>query len=173
MRTSLALVFLFLAVATPPARGQEMLPGRANAVFLELFGNGGLFSLNYERMIVQSVALRGGIANWAVQDTERTTVTTIPLTVSKLFGAGDRGFEVGGGLVLGKKTEEERDWASGGWVSPESSGIVNLTGILGYRWVWPSGWMFRVGLTPILTLSGDYPDDGLTPSGGLSFGRVF
>jgi hypothetical protein len=144
-----------------------------NAVFLEVFGNGGAFSLNYQRLVSEAVAIRAGVANWSTQDFEKTTVTTIPLTVSYLFDASGGGVEVGGGLTLGSKKEEERPLFGGDWLTTSTQTVVDLTGILGYRWVRPGGWMFRVAFTPFIAFSGDYPDSGFSPSAGLSVGRVF
>jgi hypothetical protein len=44
---------------------------------------------------------------------------------------------------------------------------------MGYRWVTPNGWLFRLAFTPFLALSGDYPEEGFFPSGGFSIGHIF
>jgi len=89
---------------------------------------------------------------------------------------------VGGGLLLGRAretlllsraTETESDLGFGGSPDSESTTIIDLTGIAGYRWVSQGGWMLRLTFTPFLALSGDYPDSGFMPSGGPSFGYVF
>jgi hypothetical protein len=158
---------------TLQARAQGDQQQKLNAVYLEVLGNGGAFSLNYERMVTPAVGVRAGVANWSTQDSEKTTVTTVPLTVSYVFDGRFAGMEVGGGLTLGSKKEEERPYHGGAWLTTESQTIVDLAAILGYRWVRPSGWLFRVAFTPFLALSGDYPDSGFFPSVGLTVGRVF
>jgi hypothetical protein len=154
-------------------RTSEGTSPRSNAIFLEVLGNGGAFSLNFERMVSDGVAVRAGVANWSTQDFGKTSVTTVPLTVSHLPRGSAGGLEVGGGFTLGSKKEEVRPLSGGDWLTTDSQTIVDLTGILGYRWVRPSGWMFRVTFTPFIPLSGDYPDSGFFPSAGLTVGRVF
>ncbi len=39
-----------------------------NNAYLEVLGNGGLYSLNYERIVVEHFALRVGFASWKSQD---------------------------------------------------------------------------------------------------------
>jgi hypothetical protein len=76
------------------ARVADSPSPRPNAVFLEIFGNGGALFFNYERIVSQGIGVRVGVANWSAQDFEKTTVTTVPLTLSYLFGA-----RVGGGVL--------------------------------------------------------------------------
>jgi hypothetical protein len=120
---------LSLAILTgsslQPLAAQEAPSPRANAIYLEVLGNGGLFSLNYERLVSTKVTLRVGVANWTIQDEDKKTVTTVPLTVANLPSGGGRGWELGGGLVLGKKEEAEVDLASGGWQASESTAVMD------------------------------------------------
>jgi hypothetical protein len=173
MRVALALI-LFLGVGpTSRAQAQDTTTVGANAGYVEVLGNGGLFSVNYERMLSETLGVRVGVSNWMIQDRRRKTVTTFPLTVTILPGGWNGGLELGGGLVLGNKKEEERDFPFDPWLRSETTTIVDLTGVLGYRWIWPSGWLVRLAFTPFLALSGDYPDEGFSPSVGISVGRVF
>ena len=143
-----------------------------NGVYLELLGSGGLYSINYEREIRESVWLRVGFGAWTAtsffSDTE-TAVTTVPITLTRLIGAGTHRLEVGGGLTLGRR---EREALSG-----DSGSFVSLTGLVGYRYQ-PRGrgFLFRASATPFYGFGNEdlaYPEKGFMPSLGISFGYVF
>jgi hypothetical protein len=137
---------------------------KPNALYVEGLGNGGLLSWNYERMASPTLGMRAGIAAWTASDFwggGEASFLNFPLTLSYLPGGRGSGWEVGGGLLVGRVKESA------------SRGIVNLTAILGYRWVSGGGWLYRAGFTPFYSLAGDYPDDAFFPSIGLSFGKTF
>ena len=147
-----------------------------NAVYLELLGNGGLYSVNFERMLNDTLALRVGFATWNspalfYDGTPPDRFTTVPVTVSYLLGSGERKLELGGGVTFGRET---RDRSS---IHKTSSSFSNLTGIIGYRSQPPGrGYLFRAGVTPFYSFEqGDeaYPDSGFTLSAGVSFGYRF
>ena len=168
---------LLLALALPAvAQAQQPSPARPNHVYFEVLGNGGLGSFNYERALSPVVAARVGIAAWTATDFwggGDTKFLNVPLTLSFLPGGEGSGWEVGGGFLLGRATEDEPDYGLGGDPGSTTKGIVNLTAIVGYRWVRENGWISRIGFTPFLPLSGDYPDSGFFPSLGISFGKAF
>jgi len=137
---------------------------KPNALYVEGLGNGGLLSWNYERMASPTLGMRAGIASWTASDFwggGEASFLNFPLTLSYLPGSRGSGWEIGGGLLVGRVKESA------------SRGIVNLTAILGYRWVSGGGWLYRAGFTPFYSLAGDYPDDAFFPSIGLSFGKTF
>ena len=74
----------------------------ANAAYLELFGNGGVFSINYERAVTPSVRLRVGAASWTAQsfwsDAE-TRFATFPLMLHVVPGRGAHRFEAAIGVL--------------------------------------------------------------------------
>ena len=148
-----------------------------NAVYLELLGNGGPFSINYDRRVGEDVAVRIGFASWTADDLflgdeAETEIITVPVTVSWLPGTPSRGVELGGGVLLGNR-KQDVPFEDGS----TSSTFVSLTGIAGYRWQ-PAdgGWTFRVGFTPFFGLGDSdvaYPERGFFPSGGVSVGYSF
>ena len=145
------------------------LPKSKNAFYFELFGNGGLYSINYERNILRNFYCRIGFATWQVNDLfssnpEPGRITTVPLIVSYLSGYKKHHFEIGGGLLFGN----EKDYMG-------SAPIFNLTGYLGYRYqsFINKGLLIRIGLAPFLSLNEtNYPDRYFL-SPGLSLGYHF
>jgi hypothetical protein len=143
-----------------------------NALYLELLGNGGLYSVNYERRMKDRIALRVGVGTWdstdLLSDSQKDErILAFPMTVSLIRGGRHGGFEVGGGLLTGRETSD----------LGSSRNILALTGIVGYRRSpADSQSVLRISLTPFLDLTGNddaYPDKGFFPSAGLSVGRVF
>lgn len=172
-----ALTVVALLCAYTPLHAQSTAEGRpANAVYVELLGNGGLYSLNYDRRFADAVALRVGFASWTTDDLflgeeAETDFISVPVTAAWLMGTGNRRIELGGGVLLGSKSREEA-FGDG----ETSSSFVSLTGIVGYRYQPARGFMFRVALTPFFGLGNEdeaYPEDGFMPSGGVSVGYSF
>lgn len=171
-----AVLFLSLGAivfAAAPARlAAQATP--ENAIYVELLGSGGLYSLNYERRIGTARA-RVGFSNWTVDDlfgAGKDRYTVLPLTVSHVAGSGNHHLESGGGVTIGHTA-----FSSSFDGSRTSSGFVSLTGLLGYRYQKPaSGFIFRAVLTPFYGFGREqvaYPDQGFFPSFGISFGSAF
>jgi hypothetical protein len=173
---SIVLIAAALLCAGAPLHAQTEARAQ-NAVYLELGGNGGLYSVNFDRRVADALAVRVGIATWTVEDLflgdeAQVSIVSVPVTVSWVPAASNRGVEVGGGVLLGSRSREEA--FEGG---ETSAGFVSLTGILGYRYQPASGgFMFRVAFTPFFGLGDEdeaYPDKGFFPSAGLSVGYTF
>ncbi len=102
---------------------------------------------------------------------EEVNIIVFPVMGNYFIGTGNNKFELGGGFLLGSKevipSMGERS----------KSSVFSLTSVIGYRYQKPEGgFLFRVGATPFLALSGGedaYPDEGLFLSGGVSFGYAF
>ncbi len=143
-----------------------------NAVYLELAGNGGLYSVNYERAFSPKFMLRAGFASWSSTELfGESTITTIPVMVNTLFGTGNHRIEGGLGLVLGTEKYKGDGSFFGGDNSKDN--ILPLTGTAGYRYQKSfGGLIFRAGLTPFLNLKdSEYPDFNF--SAGASVGYAF
>jgi hypothetical protein len=175
--TRAVLIALISIVFTAPALpAQERAP--QNAVYLELLGNGGLLSINYDRKLSDRFSLRAGAGSWGSEGTGwdgrevETTMTTFPLLANYLGGSGSGRLELGAGLLFGHRNRESS------FGEPDVSySFTSLTGVIGYRYQ-PSrrGMMFRIGATPFLGLGDEeraYPDKGLVPSIGVSGGYSF
>lgn len=146
-----------------------------NGVYLEILGNGGVYSINYERFVSKDISIRAGFGSYSGESlwsAEEVSITTFPLMANYFYGQGRNRLELGAGILLGsKKVENQFD------EDFQSTSIFNLTGVVGYRYQKPQGgFIFRAGLTPFLALSGGedaYPDKGFSLSGGVSFGYSF
>ena len=163
---------LLLAFALPAgAQASTAPPLRHNAAYFELFGNGGFFSINYERAVTPSLRLSVGAASWTAQsfwsDAE-TRFATFPLMLHVLPGGGAHRFEAARGVLPGHRGRPDIG---------ESSGFVSLTGLIGYRYEPPGRrFVFRAGVTPFYGFGDSataYPDEGFLPSVGFSFGARF
>lgn len=141
-----------------------------NAVYLEIGGNGGAYSLNYERALSPKFLLRAGFASWSSSQMfgGEKSITTIPVMVNYLFGSGSHKIEGGLGFMLGSENHTGNE----AWPKSKEN-IFALTGTAGYRYQKPSGGIiFRAGLTPFLNLgNSEYPDFNI--SGGGSVGYAF
>ena len=171
MRGKLAFVVLAYLALRSPGHAQGVSGDSRNAVFVELLGNGGAYSLNYERQLTDSLGVRVGYATWTNADLfplgSLDHYETVPVTVSYLLGRGERKLELGGGVTFGKRTP---------YTSNSDRSFRTLTAIIGYRSHPRKGYLFRVGLTPFYSFEdGDdaYPDPGFTFSLGVSFGYRF
>jgi len=157
---SLVLVLLIIVLSCP-AYSQT----KPNSFYLELVGSGGLYSVNYDRLITDNFGLRVGFmyfeADWFgfFNDVD---FLLIPTTLNLLVGAGRHKLEIGAGPVFVS--------GSMGFFGsdPVSGSGVAWTGTIGYRYQKnEGGFMWRIGFTPFLG-GGE-----LFPSGGISFGYSF
>ncbi len=162
-----------LIVAARPAYGQDTAPpARDNAVYVELLGNGGLYSVNYERKLIPALRVRLGAGGWTTDsfwsDAE-TRIRTFPMMLHLVPGGGAHRLEAGIGLLPGHRGRERDVGQSGGFVS--------LIGMVGYRYEPPQRrFVFRAGFTPFYGFGDSsiaYPEEGFFPSLGLSLGARF
>lgn len=148
----------------PDAKSQELKTAK-NSVYFEIFGNGGLYSINYERALLSNIYARIGFGTWTMEFMEgpETKMTTVPFLITCIKGKKRSNFEIGGGFLFGSQKE-----------SNTSNTVLDLTGFLGYRYQpTEKGFLFRAGLTPFISLSSaDYPDKTMV-SFGFSFGYHF
>ena len=161
---------LLLACALPADAQDAADPWRNNAVYFELLGNGGVFSINYERAVTPSLRLRVGAASWTAHSfwgDEETRFETFPLMLHVIPGHGAHRFEVAIGILPGHRQGD----------MGESGGFVSLTGLIGYRYEPPGRrFVFRAGVAPFYGFGDSamaYPAEGFLPSLGLSFGARF
>lgn len=163
MKKLVLFALVAVAIAAPAASAQETAsPVTArNAFYVELLGNGILYSLNYDRMITPKVSARVGVAALAAADDSTSAgVVAAPIMVNYLFGEGNSHFETGVGLMLASGAVDE----VGDEEDDAFSGAVG-TATLGYRYQRPGGgFVFRAGLTPF------FSTDGILPWFGVSFG---
>lgn len=142
-----------------------------NALYVELLGNGGFYTLNYERRFIEDLSARIGFGFISVSATagsasSRASVMSIPLMANYLGIGNDRHhLELGAGLILvyaSAATSSADSIASG------SAFGVGGTATVGYRYQpRDGGFLFRVGFTP------QFGAGGFQAWGGLSLGGAF
>lgn len=161
---------LFFLAASSSLHAQEDVIGplefARNSIFIELGGNGILYSLNYDRKFTDHVSGRIGGMGFAVRDDDtdkRVGVLLFPTMVNYLLGNGSSRLELGAGLLWGFAAGEVESYGSFSGL-----GLAGVTTTVGYR-LQPAkgGFNFRIGITPLIT------NEGFQPWGGLGFGFGF
>jgi hypothetical protein len=161
-----------------PAASPAPAPALAlaqNAVFLEALGNGGLWSIDYERFLDdRAFGVRAGfstlsmpVAQPAVGSAGSTTLTTVPVVASAYLGEPGSSHRVQVGL--GTTFASLGSGLSGlhGYISGTG---FNLTGtaVIGYRYVPRSGGIeLGLAFTPLLG------SGGFLPWAGANVGAAF
>jgi hypothetical protein len=155
------LVTLVLVTFNSSASAQT----HPNSIYLEFMGNGGLYSLNYDRLFTEDFGARIGFMYFETEEFFFWTdieLFLIPVTINYLPGSKNHKFELGIGpvIVFGSAGIFGLESASG-------SGIGG-TATIGYRYQ-PAdgGFLFRIGFTPYFGF------DEFHPTGGLSIGYAF
>lgn len=160
LRISIILTLLVIVISCP-----AFSQSKPNSLYIELVGNGGLYSLNYDRLFTENFGVRIGFmyfaADWFAffSDVE---MVLIPATLNLLVGRGKHKFELGAGPVFIS--------GSVGFFGsdPVSGSGVGWTGTIGYRYQQNrGGFMWRIGFTPFIA-GGEF-----FPSGGISLGFSF
>ena len=140
---------LLMVVASTSANAQEAAPStRDNAVYLELLGNGGLYSISYERALRPALRVRVGAAAWTAEgfwSEAETRIRTFPVMLQMVPGGGVHHLEAGIGVLPGYRGRDRDVGASGGFVS--------LIGLVGYRYERP--------LRRFVFVPGSHPSTGL------------
>jgi hypothetical protein len=134
---------------------------KKNTIYFELLGNGGVYSVNYDRLLSPSMSLRFGVS-YLPTGNDISTIT-IPIMFNFLAGGGNSKFEVGVGIMV----FSVNNWFLSLPHGSPSSGVA-LTGFVGYRYQSnSSGSFYRIGVTPFYGYRNFIPTIGL--SGGFSF----
>jgi hypothetical protein len=174
MRNVAALALLCGLALMPAWTRAEEARQANNSLYVELGGSGALYSLNYERFVLDDVALRigfgyvsltGSTINGATV-TADVSLVTIPVTASYLgIGSGNHRLELGGGAVYASISGAIDSTGTKAFGS--ASGVVG-TAIVGYRYTRPSGgFTFRAAFTPL------FGQGGFLPWAGVAFGFGF
>ncbi|MFP5081961.1 hypothetical protein [Pedobacter sp. JCM 36344] len=139
---------------------------RAQNVFIELGGQGLIFTANYDSRFGNrrdGLGGRAGIGYFAVNGDK---ITTIPLSLNYLLGKGNKFFEIGLGATIATVNIQFGDDFL--FEDGSSNGVLG-TMSFAYR-VQPidSGFSFRAGITPIFN-----KDNFIPYFGGISLGYTF
>lgn len=147
--------------------GATSIHAQANTVYFELFGNGLVYSVNYDRMVTDNISVRagyGGLTVKSIETQEEAKITMIPVLGNYLMGDGNHKLEIGGGVVMVSidysGNVEDIDFSIG------ADGAIP-TGNLGYRYQKPEGGLFfKASLCPFF-------GDEMVTSIGLGLGYSF
>jgi hypothetical protein len=161
----------------PPKKSVQSF---SNALFAELGGNGVFGSVNYERMIAERWAVRGGVGFFGTSGTNTSNEAVFNPFISLPFTAAyhltfrtTERLEIGGGMTpfLSLSSAQIRETFSPEWLrGPVMSA---LTGLVAYRNQSPDGsFIFRIAVTPLYFL-GEIPRSPFQIWAGLSAGFAF
>ena len=144
-----------------------------NAIYLELFGNGLLYTLNYERLVFDVFYLRAGGGYISIRTSgDRYTAYSIPIMLNKFYGKRNKKLEIGIGFILSNfegRSEDDVDTGHEGlalkWFD------YGITTTIGYRHQYNNGGIFRIGVQPRYLFGDNLSGLGITY--GVSFGAAF
>lgn len=157
-----------VAFAPTDAQAQDMskmsLPEAKNSVYVELAGNGLLYTVNYDRFFTPKITGRVGVMRAGVSD---VSLTAIPLMGNYLVGSGGHKLELGlGPQILRVGIDVEGGDGFAGF--DEEVTTIAGSATIGYRYQsMDGGFVFRVGFTPM------FSQFGFQPWAGLSLGYAF
>ena len=167
-KTKFLVITVCLLISMSDSNSQDIKPSK-NSLYFELLGNGGLYSINYERQVSSKLYGRIGFSTFNITDVlgdgSASRITAFPLLMTYLSGKGKSHLEIAGGMLIGLETEPDASYK-----------IIDVTAFIGYRYQPPGrGFIFRVGFTPFFSLDNeaDYPDQGFAPSAGIGLGYHF
>lgn len=148
MSKSLLLASVALLVAAGLPEQAHAQNYSRNSVYLELGGNGLLYSVNYDRRFTDHVAGRAGFMVFGGQSGAATDdqigIAILPVMANYLVGSGSHRLELGAGLLFGVAGADTENFD----LAP-AVGIGGVTTTFGYRYQPPDGgFLFRAGLTP-------------------------
>lgn len=139
---------------------------KSNSLYFEAFGNGGLYSLNYDRLFTENLGGRIGFTYLPSMDFIFSSVEdliVVPLVVNYLSGENSK-LELGAGIIF----VSVNNIGFFGFKSGKGSSAVAGTAVVGYRYQpKDGGFLFRIGLTPF------FSGNGAALSGGISIGVTF
>lgn len=136
---------------------------KANALVLELGGQGLVWSLNFERQSQSGWLARGGVG-WVPNE------FVLPISAGKLFGDGPHYFEAGLGVTARFMNGQFRAHSNDELLTYKTD--LFLTGFLGYRYQSEEKrWFYRAGAVPIWNFYASYSEEfAFVPWLGLSAG---
>ncbi len=155
-----------------------------SSLYIEFLGAGVIYTINYDRMLSNNVALRIGFGYLSISTLGSASLTAIPITLSWFpFSSETKTpaskLEIGTGFDY--MNTVETPWVLFGPAAPqESATSICFTGIVGYRYQSSDGgFVFRIAFTPILFTDSHLQSlviggsSSMLPFGGISFGIAF
>lgn len=138
-----------------------------NSAYVELLGSGGMYSVNYDRLLTNWAGARIGFSYFNPRDPGFTneSVMTIPVMLNVFVGDGNSRFEFGAGILYLSVSGNYEFLSSG---STLDASAIWITTAIGYRYQpTDGGFLFRVNFTPIFGAGHVMPFAGI--SAGVAF----
>jgi hypothetical protein len=143
-----------------------------NSIFLELLGNGGLYSINYEHLFADSgFGARVGFSYFGISAADSTSsasvsLITVPVLANYYIGGVNHKLQLGLGVTIVYLSAASGAFGAG-YTSGSGAGVAG-TGVIGYRYLpHDGGFDFGVGFTPL------FGAGGFAPFGGIHGGYLF
>ena len=142
-----------------------------NSAHLELGGHGVVYSLNYERILINrtsfKTAIQAGMSYYPPSIGLRDT--WFPFCVNELISFGNHHLEAGLGLIINREAGRDIENNPTTWFWS-----FLAAGRIGYRFQKPnSRLLFRIGFTPFYELDRNVYGGEFIPHGGVSLGYAF
>jgi hypothetical protein len=177
MKTLLVIIttlFYFTASASDTLSQSQKFSNK-NSLQFELFGHGLLYSVNYERILINNSKFKTAVSAGASYLPPETGFIGLwlPITFSEIISFNKHHVEVGIGSVITRDRklykdvlfQKEKVWGAFGSFE------------LGYRYQKPDGrFLFKAAFTPFIEFFNTdirRLDAEIYPSGGLTFGYCF
>ncbi len=165
----LVICFVLGALVLPQQGYTQNMPHSQHVVYMEMFGQGGLFTFNYDRRFTKTPDGPGFRAGIGYVNLGKFEGYTIPVGLNYLLGKNDKYFELGLGLTYGKVALIN---------AYDDEARLAATMFLGFRYQEEEGgFNFRAGLSPFLgniRNPGEEPEVFFVPQyGGISVGYTF
>lgn len=155
LKKVLKIIFI-VSLLTTPILSQNIRFN--NNMFLEAFGNGGAYSLNYDRVIYEDFSFRVGASFIKSED---ELVKAFPVIVNYRLYLNNNYFELGVGTTVFTLPLNFGDFGS-----HNAEGAL-FTSVISYCFQSAIGINGRIALTPF------YYDNKIIPFGGFSIGYSF
>jgi hypothetical protein len=146
---------LILFVSYTITAAQQVKP---NNIFLEVFGNAGAYSINYDRVLWSNISVRGGMM---LLPSDSKPITSVPLLMNYRFYIGSNYVETGLGATFFSSS------LNFGKLGEKSAEGKIFTGVISYCLQAESGINARISFTPF------FYNQEFIPFGGFSFGYSF
>jgi hypothetical protein len=164
------LIILFLN-ATPKLISQvDNHEYTHSSIYGEMFGQGILYSINYDHRFTQNISGRIGFSYWHFNDLFSFDMkfSGFPIMINYLYGKRNHYAEIGAGLLIHSVDIGENEEYFGTDINHEKKTFCLFTSTIGYRFQPKSrGPIIRFGFTPIF----NFKSSLLT--GGVSLGWAF
>jgi hypothetical protein len=167
-----------IATVTAPAERTAQ-----NALYVEIAGNGGFYSVNYERFISKEASIRAGLMYMSMtaaassggsMSSAKATWMSIPIMFQYLgVASGSHALELAGGINLMYMSGAISTFDATSSADANASTMIPVgTATVGYRYSDPTGgFIFRAGYTPLFFVTTETKQ--VFHWGGMSFGYRF